>query len=107
MAQPKETFLACVRPKFNVPGVNFDKLVTANCRFFKARADFKQYVIANALFRGEFQTKWNDDHTAQMMINTGKLAISIIAIQENPFQRIKFLIVCYCCCGCRIGETFH
>lgn len=72
MAQPFETFLACVRPKFRTHNVNLDKLLSANLRYYKARGTYNNYIIANALFRGEFQRNWNNDHTAQILINTGK-----------------------------------
>lgn len=80
MAQPTETFLACVRPKFFAHSVNLDKLLTAHNRYYKSRT-WCTYVIANALFRGEFQKNWNNDHTAQMLINTGKC--KMIRISSN------------------------
>lgn len=72
MAQPGDTFLACVRPKFRAHGVNLDKLLTARNRYYLSRTHQASYAISNALFRGEFRKSWNNDHTAQILINAGE-----------------------------------
>lgn len=78
MAQPIDTFLACVRPKFFSNGLNLDKILGARNRFFKSRACYLRYAVANSLFRGDFPLNWNNDHTAQIMINTGKFKIDVV-----------------------------
>lgn len=100
MAQPFETFLACVRPKFHSQHVNLDKLLSEKVRYYKTRPTYNNYIIANALFRGDFQRNWNNDFTAQILINTGKWTCT--NSWKAKICQIEFTFL-----FSRNGEVFH